>query len=70
MTDTHDKQRAAILAGKPFTDWLLALSKIANPEDPAAWLVGSVVLNEECWFDNFSEGMTPAECWAEECSYD
>jgi hypothetical protein len=64
------KQQAARLAGDAFTDWLLALAKIAQPKNPAAWLVGSVVLNEECWFDYFADGYTPASCWAEECSYD
>ena len=63
------KQWAARLAGEAFTDWLLALAKIADPEDPAGWLVGTVVLNEDCWFDYFSDGYTPEDCWREECSY-
>lgn len=64
------KQQAARLAGQPFRDWLRALAKIADPDDPAGWLVGCVVLNEDCWFDYFADGCTPASCWAEQCSYD
>lgn len=64
------KQQAARLAGQPFSDWLRALAQIADPDDPAGWLVGCVVLNEDCWFDYFAEGYTPASCWAEERSYD
>ncbi len=63
------KQQAARLAGETFIDWLVELAKLAEPDDAARWLAGSVVLNEECWFESFSDGMTPAECWAEECSY-
>lgn len=64
------KRRDARMAGSAFVDWLLELANIADPEDPAQFLAGSVILNEECWFDAFSGGMSPAECWAEECSYD
>lgn len=70
FVDQGRKQQAARLGGDAFTDWLLALAKIAEPEDAAAWLIGSVVLNEDCWFDYFADGYTPAACWAEECSYD
>lgn len=63
-------QWAARLAGPEFTDWLLSLANIAEPSDPAGWLCGAVVLNEDCWFDYFAQGFTPADCWREECSYD
>jgi len=69
FVDQGLKQQAARLAGEPFTDWLSALAKVARPDDPAAWLIESVVLNEECWFDYFADGASPEECWAEECSY-
>ncbi len=62
--------RKARLAGRAFVDWLIALARLADPADPLDWLANNVVLNEDCWFESFSDGMTPAECWAEECSYD
>jgi hypothetical protein len=57
-----------LLAADEFLPWLLALSGIAAPEDPAGWLVDCVVLNEDCWFDYFREGLTPDQAWDEECS--
>ena len=56
-------------ASKEFSDWLIALAKIAEPRSPTRWLTYNVVLNEQCWFESYSDGMTPAECWVEECSY-
>ena len=61
------KAWAARLAGGAFKDWLLALARVADP-NPIEWIMDNVVLNEECWFEAFADGLTPAECWANECA--
>lgn len=71
LTDTpleprNWEQRARMADG--FPDWLVKLAKIAEPRAPTWFLAYNVVLNEECWFTSFEEGMTPEQCWAEGCS--
>lgn len=65
-----ETRRCARLAGTPFREWLVSLAVLAEPDAPARWLADNVVLNEECWFESFDDGMTPDECWSEECRDD